>query len=82
VLKTMQIARQNRTYRTHDRRQSQYRGYDIDMERRDLCWTVRLKPSSAELPKVAQRSFKTATQSQREALKQAKRKVDRALGST
>ena len=40
-----------------------------------------MKPSSPELPKVEQRSFKTATQSSREALKQAKRKVDRALRS-
>jgi hypothetical protein len=81
VLKTMQTARQNMAYHSHDRRQSRYRGYDIAMERRDLCWTVRMKPSSPELPKVEQRSFKTATQSSREALKQAKRKVDRALRS-
>jgi hypothetical protein len=78
----MQTGRQNKTYRSHDRRQSQYRGYDIAMERRDLCWTVRVKPSSSELPKVGQRSFKTATQSPREALKQAKRKIDVALAST
>jgi hypothetical protein len=41
-----------------------------------------MKPSSPELPEVEQRSFKTATQSPREAFKQAKRKVDRALAST
>jgi hypothetical protein len=78
----MQTAKHNRAYLSHDRRQSHYRGYDISMERRDLCWTVRMKSSSPELPKVEQRSFKTATQSPREALKQAKRKVDRALAET
>jgi hypothetical protein len=77
----VQIARQNKTYRSRDRRQSHYRGYDIAMERRDLCWTVRMKSSSPELPKVKQPSFKTATQSSREALKQAKRKIDGAFAS-
>jgi hypothetical protein len=82
ILTMMQNARQHKTYRSDDRRQSHYRGYDIAMERRDLCWTVRMKPSSAELPRVEQRSFKTATQSPREALKQAKRKIDGALART
>jgi len=60
------------------RRQSRYRGYDIKMERRDLCWMVTMKPSRPGLPKFP-RSFQTATQSAREALKQAKRRVDHAL---
>src|SRR5262245_1833357 len=80
VLETMQTARQNNAHRS--RRQSHYRGYDIAMERRDLCWMVWMKPCSRDLPKVEQRSFKTATQSPREAFKQAKRKVDRVLAST
>jgi hypothetical protein len=78
----VQIARQNKSYRSHDRRQAHYRGYDIAMERRDLCWTVRVKSSSPELPKVKQQLFKTATQSSREALKQAKRKIDGAFAGT
>jgi hypothetical protein len=68
-----------KAHHSRDRRQAQYRGYGIEMERRDLCWLVRMKPNSPELPKVEQRSFKTATQSPREALKQAKQKVDRVL---
>jgi hypothetical protein len=78
----MRIAEHNKAHRSLDQRQSRYRGYDIAMERRDLCWTVWMKPNSPKLPKVEQRSFKTATQSLREALKQAKRKVDRILAST
>ena len=61
------------------RRKSRYRGYDIKMERRDLCWMVTMKPSRPGLPKFPQPSFQTATQSTREALSQAKRRVDHAL---
>lgn len=60
-------------------RKSRYRGYDIKMERRDLCWMVTMKPSRPGLPKFPQPSFQTATQSTREALSQAKRRVDHAL---
>jgi hypothetical protein len=70
-----------KTHHSRDRRQAAYRGYGIEMERRDLCWLVRMKPSGPELPMVQQNFFKTATQSPREALKQAKRKVDQALSS-
>ena len=64
------------------RRKSQYRGYDIKMERRDLCWMVTIKPSRPGLAKFPQSSFQTATQSAREALSQAKRRVDDALASS
>ena len=33
------------------RRKSRYRGYDIKMERRDLCWMVTMKPSRPGLKK-------------------------------
>ena len=59
-------------------RKSRYRGYDIKMERRDLCWMVTMKPSRPGLPKFPQPSFQTATQSTREALSQAERRVDHA----
>jgi hypothetical protein len=64
------------------RRKSQYRGYGIKMERRDLCWMVTMKPSRPGLPTFPQPSFPTATQSAREALSQAKRRVDHALASS
>jgi len=60
-------------------RQARYRGYDILMQRRDLCWMVIMKPSRPELPVFQRLSFHTATQSEREALAQAKRRVDHAL---
>jgi hypothetical protein len=63
------------------RRKSRYRGYDIKLERRDLCWMVTIKPSRPGLPKFPQSSFHTATQSAREALSQAKRRVDHTLAS-
>jgi hypothetical protein len=65
-----------------ERRRAQYRGYDIKMERRDLCWFVTMKPSRPQARMVQRYSFKTATQSEREALAQAKRRVDQALASS
>jgi hypothetical protein len=60
-------------------RQARYRGYDILMQRRDLYWMVTMKPSRPELPVFQRYSFQTATQSEREALAQAKRRVDHVL---
>ena len=77
-----------RTVRSHhagpafargEQRQSRYRGYDIKMERRDLCWMVTMKPCASDLPEFRRYSFQTATQSEREALAQAKQRVDNAL---
>jgi hypothetical protein len=60
-------------------REARYRGYDIVMQRRDLCWMVIMKPCRPELPVSQRYSFQTATQSERGALAQAKRRVDHAL---
>jgi hypothetical protein len=62
-----------------EQRTARYGGYDILMQRRDLCWMVTIKPSRSELPIFQRYSFQTATQSEREALAQAKRRVDHAL---
>lgn len=62
--------------------QAQYRGYRIKMERRDLCWIVTLKPTRPELPFFRRSLFQTATQSERVAMAQAKRRVDHALAQT
>ena len=59
--------------------QPTYRGYKIEMERRDLCWTVSVSPTRPELPILSRSSFPTITQSERAALAQAQRRVDRAL---
>jgi hypothetical protein len=48
------------------------------MGRRDLCWRLTLKPTRPELP-FFRGTFQTATQSERIAMSQAKRRVDRAL---
>ena len=61
------------------KRQARYRGYDILMQRRDLCWMVTIKPSRSELPVFKRYAFQTATQSEREALALAKLRVDQAL---
>ena len=61
------------------KRQARYRGYDIFLRRRDLCWMVTIRPSHPELPVFRRHPFQTATQSEREALAQAKRRVDDAL---
>jgi hypothetical protein len=62
-----------------NRRESEYRGYKIEMERRDLCWTVRVSPTRPELPILSRSSFPTITQSERGALAQARQRVDRVL---
>jgi hypothetical protein len=56
-----------------------YRGYRIEMERSDLCWKVSLNPTRSELPGVPHASFGTITQSRREALKIAEKRVDQLL---
>jgi hypothetical protein len=62
-----------RTVRSHhsspafargEQRHSRYRGYDIKMERRDLCWMVTMKPCASDLPEFRRYSFQTATQSE------------------
>ena len=58
---------------------SAVRGYDILMQRLDLCWMVTIKPSRSELPVFKRYAFQTATQSEREALALAKRRIDQAL---
>jgi hypothetical protein len=60
-------------------REASYRGYEIRLERHDLCWSVRLKRESADLPSPARRNFRTITQSERAAMAQARRRVDENL---
>ena len=50
------------------RRETEYRGYKIKMERRDLCWAVSVSPTRPELPILSRTSFPTITQSERAAL--------------
>jgi hypothetical protein len=59
--------------------QALYRGYIIEMKRRDLCWKVTLRPTRPELSTTQLLSFPTVTQSERKALAQAKRRIDRVL---
>lgn len=78
----MQALHLSEEFARTERRQARYRGYDIKMERRDLCWMVTMKPSRPELPIFQRYSFQTATQSEREALSQARRRVDHVLASS
>ena len=77
----MQALHLSEEFARTERRQARYRGYDIKMERRDLCWMVTMKPSRPELPIFQRYSFQT-TQSEREALSQARRRVDYVLASS
>ena len=61
------------------RRETEYRGYKIEMERRDLCWAVNVSPTRPELPILSRSSFPTITQSERAAIAQARRRGNRAL---
>jgi hypothetical protein len=76
----MQVPNSSQYFDQRPQRQARY-CYDILMQRRDLCWMVTMKPSRPELPVFQRYSFQTATQSEREALAQAKRRVDHALAS-
>jgi hypothetical protein len=60
-------------------RETAYRGYKIKMERRDLCWAVAVSPTRPELPTVSRHAIRTITQSERGALAQVKRRIDRVL---
>jgi hypothetical protein len=62
-----------------EEKQELYRGFIIDMKRRDMCWKVTLRPTRPDLSTTRFLSFPTATQSEREALAQAKRRIDRCL---
>jgi hypothetical protein len=75
----MQVPHSSQRFEQRAQRQARYRGYDILMQRRDLCWMVTMKPSRPELPVFQRHSFQTATQSEREALAQASRRVDQVL---
>ena len=46
----MQALHLSEEFAQTERRQARYRGYDIKMERRDLCWMVTMKPSRPALP--------------------------------
>ena len=69
-------------FHRREQREARYRGYDINMQRRDLCRVVTMKPSRPELPVFQWYSFQAATQSEREAFAQARRRVDHALASS
>jgi hypothetical protein len=75
----MQVPHWSQPFDQRPQRQARYRGYDILMQRRDLCWMVTMKASRPELPVFKRYSFQTATQSERAALAQARRRVDHAL---
>jgi hypothetical protein len=62
------------------RREVNYRGYKIRLERRDVCWFVTLLPMRSELPSKS-RSFRTMPQSERAALAQARKRIDRYSAS-
>jgi hypothetical protein len=62
------------------RREAEYRGYKVKMERRDLCWAVRVSPTRSDLPILSRYSFRTLRSAKRAAMAQAKQRIDYALG--
>jgi hypothetical protein len=46
----MHVAHSSQRFHQRAERQARYRGYDILMQRRDLCWMVTMKPTRPELP--------------------------------
>jgi hypothetical protein len=63
------------------RREVEYRGYEIKMERRALGWVVTISPMRPELPILNRCSFRILMQSERAVMAQARQRVDLALRS-
>jgi hypothetical protein len=61
------------------RREAEYRGYKIEMERRDLCLAVAVSPTRPDLPIISHHQIKTIKQSERATIAQARLHVDRTL---
>jgi len=59
----MHVAHSSQRFHQRAERQARYRGYDILMQRRDLCWVVTVKPSRPELPVFQQQALDTTGQS-------------------
>ena len=63
------------------KRETQYRGYQIDVERRGRDWQIRVSPTRSELPILQQHSFQTLVPSWEGAVDEAKRRIDRLLST-
>ena len=61
------------------KRETQYRGYKIEVERKGRDWRVSVSPTRPELPILQQPSFQTLVPSWEGAVDEAKRRIDRAL---
>ena len=64
------------------KRESQYRGYKIEVEHRGRDWQIRVSPTHPELPILHQHSFQTLVPSWEGAVDEAKRRIDRLLSIT
>jgi hypothetical protein len=58
---------------------TEYRGYAIEVAHRDKNLLVSIHPTRCELPILRFRSFVTLPYHEGEALKEAKRRIDRLL---
>ena len=57
------------------KRETQYRGYKIEVERRGRDWQIRVSPTHPELPILHQHSFQTLVPSWEGAVDEAKRRI-------
>jgi hypothetical protein len=60
-------------------RETQYRGYNIELDRRGREFHISITPSCPELPVLRRRSFRALVPSWEGALEEAKRQIDQAL---
>ena len=61
------------------KRETQYRGYKIEVERRGRDWRISASPTRPELPILHEHSFQALIPSWEGAVDEAKRRIDRIL---
>jgi len=61
--------------------QSTYRGYIIGVKRKRSIWLITVSPKTPDLPILHRYSTETRAQSERDAIAQAKGRVDRLLAA-
>jgi hypothetical protein len=63
------------------RQATRYRGYIVDLERKNGFLLVSVSPATPDLPILGRCIFEAVTQSEVEAMMDAKRRVDRVLSN-
>ena len=61
------------------KREAQYRGYKIEIQRNSAEWTVWVRPLTPELPIMQKTSFRTVVPDEGKAIAEAVQRIDQLL---